>query len=314
MPWYLDIVSFVIVLVVFETFLTKKKTALFKRNYETKDGYQVNTKQLNEFYKYKTFSNYVENPIEKLSDSIESSKSGLSAFGYLVLTVLAYGVIGNGLSMLVGVPNEWVGYLVLVVAIFNEIKTYVPIEKELETWVGQLMIETPKEYSAYGRYVKNPIDVRETIQILEEEKRHLDIATTRRDEYALKRKEFGGRRYPKENLAHLENRVSKHSKEITVLVGKLKKNLLTDNPTGIVEEILHANQKPSLVSHTKRTPHHIEILQNISSNDGLPDNVRLEAQSLLDIHKEEELDEQKQREIDEALLDINTVKKVIGNT
>lgn len=314
MPWYLDIVSFVVVLIILETFLIKKKTALLKRNYETKDGYQVNTKQLNEFYKYKTFSHYIENPLEKMSNSIESSKSGLSAFGYLFLTVLAYSVIGNGLSLLLSVPNEWIGYLVLIIAIVNEIRTYIPLEKELETWVGQFMIETPKEYSAYGRYVKNPIDVKETIKILEEEKRQLDIATTRRDEYALKRKEFGGRRYPKENLAHLENRVSKHSKEITVLVGKLKKNLLTDNPTGIVEEILQTNQKPSLVSQIKQTPHHIEILQNISSNDGLPDNVRLEAQSLLDSHKEEELDEQKQREIDEALLDINTVKKVIGNT
>ena len=332
MPWYIDLLMI--------AFLCACGTAVLaiqmKDNREatllTKDGYPITIPQMIELEKKRTFNSHT---FAHLTSEVYTSKGDIF-FISGVIAILAYVTAGNLVEYFLPIQNLVVGILTLVLVmsifLYESQKSF----KKSVAFIAELSIESPEEFKQYGTYAKNPFDAKATMDELVKLEEKWEKAQTLRDNQERKLEEIVKEssskknewlQYQIETLENHEKQLRKLGSEMTIKAGLLSKNLLTDNPPKVIKDIIEAKQsvvksiteEPSMeepsevIIHPKKAvPHYIEVMKQIVLNPNLPKAVTDEAQALVDAYEINEENEERQREIDNALLEIQTVKRYIA--
>lgn len=309
MIWYYDLLLILGISIVSSIALSKRKPKIKKTMAETKDGYHVTVKEMVDLEEKRAFGE------ELLKAKLGTESDSESGEVILILFFLglfgAYVVIGNIIDHFLHIPNEVFGssfILAFFLALYQAEKAF--MQNGIQ-FIGELTIEAPGDMKQYGAYVKNPFDVHTTIAKMKEFEEKWEVQKTRRDKFALESVDDQSKRR-QERLEKLDKELESISKKITVQAGLLATNLMTDNPSDDIRAIIEANQKPDLARSTKSVPHYIGVMKEIALNVDMPDDVREEAQELVNAYETKEIDREKEKEINEARLEIETVKKHIA--
>lgn len=336
MLWYFDLLGMAVFCVIGTILLTLQKKEGREAVVMTKDGYPVTIPQMLELEKKRTFNN---NELEVLARNMFTSRGDFISIG-LIVSLLGYVIVGNILELLFPLFQNGVvgiGFMAFMLATFyfESEKSF----KESVVFIGKMSIESPEEFKHYGKYAKNPFDVHDTMRQLMKHEEDWEKTQTLRDNQKRKVEEIvkdstsnGSEwleyQYQKETLEHHEKHLHKLGGEMTLKAGLLSKNLLTDNPSKAIKSIVDAKvlaeqsaaeETPpessleeiseALLEPTKPVPHYIEVMKEIVLNPNLPKEVTDEAQALVDAYEKNEENQERQREIDNALLEIQTVKQ-----
>ena len=309
MIWYFDLLLMAVLSIVSLIVLVVKVPKTEKTMAETNDGYTVTVKQMVELEEKRALG---ENVLTKILSEFdgESAVELLMTLYFLGLFVF-YVCIGNLINHFGGIPNEIFGcsFVLLYFGILYKV-AQATMQSGVKL-IKELNIEAPIEMKQYGAYVKNPFDIYGTIKNMKEWEEKWEVKKTRRDKYLF---ESGDSPSDSrlEGLEKLDKELEFISKKITVQAGMLSTTLMTDNPSDDIRSIIEANQKPDLARATKSVPHYIGVMKEIALNTDMPDDVREEAQELVDAYETKEIDREKEKEINEARLEIETVKKHIA--
>lgn len=334
MPWYIDLLLMTSLCVVGTGLSVVSMKESLEAKLATKDGYLVTIPQIRELEEKRAFNAH---PFSHMSANLYTSK--VDIFGIsLLMALLGYAIVGNIVEHFLPVKNEVVGILTLLGMLWVFYSDILKSHKESVAFIGELAIESPEEFKQYGAFSKNPLDVQSTINELvrleekwERTQIHRDDQERQVEELVKENKgneiESEWLQHQRKNLAHLEDNLRHLSSEITVKAGLLSKNLLTDNPPKMIQELIEAKlsavqrtpEEPNeeelsteIIKEKKAVPHYIEVMKAIVLNLNLPESVRDEAQALVDAYEESEENQERQREIDNALLEIRTVKRFIA--
>lgn len=277
---------------------------------ETKDGYKVTVRQMLELEEKRALGNAILK--EKIGDTGNDSDlfdllMTLYAFGLFLFYIL----LGNLIDHYFPIPNELFGCAFVLAFFFIFYKVEQASMQAGVDFIKELSIEAPPEMKQYGAYVKNPFDIYGTMTKMKESEEKWERKKTRRDRFVLE----AGDNPSIQKLDELKKRdkeLELISKKITVQAGLLATNLMTDNPTDDIRAIIAENQKPDMARATKSVPHYIGVMKEIALNGDMPDDVREEAQALVNAYETKEVDREKEKEINEARLEIETVKKHIA--
>lgn len=320
MPWYIDVFILLTASVAGGMFFSRKFEKVKLQKMTTGDGYQVNLMQLLEMER-KSITRSSE--VNQLVSPIRYDKGDMIIMASFA-SFLMYVAVGNLVSVFFPIDNEWFGIGTLAFVFFLTHLDGIKAMKKANVFVQELRMEAPSEYKQYGGYAQNPIDMKKSLDELAElEDSWLNWKTKRDHAYRkVEDMEKNAQNYSmdwlkheKEDLEGVERRLRKIGSEIALKVGLLTENLVTDFPIGIVRDILKS--KPAPESETiqsappKIIPHYIEVMKEITLNPGLPEDVKQEAQALIDSYKKDEMNREQEAEIANALLEIQTVKKFL---
>lgn len=332
MPWYLDVLAMMILCALGTVGLALQMKENREETLLTKDGYPVTIHQIRELEKKRTFNSHA---FSSLSNNVFTSNGDVFGIS-LVMALLAYAFVGNIVEYFFTVENALTGILTLVgmlVVFYRDIQKSF---KESVVFIEGLSIESPGEFAQYGAYAKNPLDAQAVMKELVKLEEKWERTQTLRDDQERKVEELAKENEGNEsewlqlqqkNLAHLEGDLRNLSSEMTVKAGLLSKNLLTDNPPKLIQALIEAKQSAvqpakeasgeeelstEVIQEKKAVPHYIEVMKAIVLNLNLPEAVRDEAQALVVAYEESEENQERQREIDNALLEIQTVKRFIA--
>lgn len=306
MIWYYDLLLMLGLTIASLSVFLLKQPKPAKTMAETKDGYKVTVKQMLDLESKRALGEPV---LQRKVSGDDISELMLVMFGFGMF--VSYLMVGNIIDHFFPIPNEVFGcaFILVFFTLFHfGLKTNVQTGLN---FIKELTIEAPVELKQYGAYVKNPFDVHTTISKMKEAEEEWEVRKTRRDKNWLEWKEKptkGGSDW----LKKLDKDLEVVSKRITVQAGLLATSLMTDNPSDDIRSIIEANQKPDLARATKSVPHYIGVMKEIALNPDLPVDVRKEAQELVDTYQNKEVEREKQKVINEALLEIETVKKHIA--
>ncbi|WP_442637984.1 hypothetical protein [Rossellomorea marisflavi] len=309
MTWYFNVLAFVLISIVINAVLKKMEDKIEKERYETGDGYKVTFDQVKPFLEYQVDDGREE--FRVLYNFIRRDKSDFIVTA-LVSTFLVYGMI-ESIIWLIFHTSFYLSYIVLGLIIFAFVKNVANIKKEMSNEFKKLIIETPTEYAPFGKYVQNPFDIYVALKRLKKDTLELESATTTLNRFKFNREQHGGKRYPISRLKKYESDVNHLSGKVTVLIKSIQNDMVSDYPSSLIQDILNSNKLVLPIPEVEKAPPYLEVLRKISINDSLPDEVREEARTLIETHETQEVDEKKKAEIDEALVEIKTVKKILGS-
>lgn len=310
MIWYFDLLLIFGLSIASIIALVKAVPKTDKTVAKTKDGYSVTVKQMLELEEKRAFGESVlkRKLGEMASDTdIVELLMTLYAFGLFVFYIL----LGNLIDHFFPVPNELFACAFVLAFFFIFYKVEKASMQEGVDFIKELTIEAPPEMKQYGAYVKNPFDIYGTMTKMKESEEKWERKKTRRDRFVLEAGENPSIQ-KRDELKKLDKELEVISKKITVQAGLLATNLMTDNPSDDIRSIIEANQKPDLARATKSVPHYIGVMKEIALNVDMPDDVREEAQELVNAYETKEIDREKEKEINEARLEIETVRKHIA--
>lgn len=332
MPWYIDLVMMAILCTVGTVLSVVSMKESLEAKLLTKDGYKVTIPQIRELEKKRTFNAHT---FFHMSANLFTSKADIFGIS-LVMALLGYAIIGNIVEYFLPVENAIAGVLTMVFMLWMFYSDTRKSYKESASFIEQLSIESPEEFKQYGAFAKNPLDaqavMKELVKLEEEWERTQTLRDDQERKVAELEKENEGNesewlQLQRKNLAHLEDNLRHLSSNMTVKAGLLSKNLLTDNPPKGIQELIEAKQSvvqmtmeasseeelsTEVIQERKAVPHYIEVMKAIVLNLNLPEAVRDEAQALVVAYEESEENQERQREIDNALLEIQTVKRFIA--
>jgi hypothetical protein len=321
MPWYLDIILMIGLVIGCHIALTKDAKKRVAVPVKTKDGYSVGILEMQKIEQKRTLTG--NNKWRSIMGNLYlpgTTEDFMSIT--LFITGLSYVLVGNTLDYFFLIPNEVMGFLAIIGMFYWSYVAMKQCVSEASDFIGQLYIDAPSDFKQYGQYVKNPFDVFETLTELQVEEEEWEKMKTRRDIQGRELIELN-RKGDGERLEYLENQLTLIGKKVTLRAGLLTKNLLTDNPPAVIREIIEANQKlleplveselkePKSVEPKKNLPHYIEVMKEITLNPHLPSEVIQEAQDLIDAYESDEAKRKRQKVVDDALLEINTAKKYL---
>lgn len=336
MPWYIDLLVIVIACTTITITLVLWMKDSLEEVFLTKDGYPVTIPQLRVLEKKRTFHTH---EFTHMSEKLYTSKADIFGISF-VMALLVYAIVGNLVEYALPVENGVLGVLTVATMAWNFYSEISKSYKESAAFIKQLSIESPEEFTQYGAYAKNPLDAQSAMTELVKLEEEWERTQTLRDDQKRKVEELVKEnegtetewlQIQRKNLAHLEDDLRHLSSKITVKAGLLSTNLLTDNPPKLIQELIdekqlaeHRIQQESTAEESsseettevtptrKAIPHYIEVMKAIVLNLNLPEAVRAEAQGLVDAYEESEENLKQQREIDNALLEIQTVKRFIA--
>lgn len=339
MAWYFDIIALIALILGGHTLLIKDAKKRIAVPLTTKDGYRVSIAQMERIERNRTFPERASwgERLKDLTQSLYTSDNAGDNIPALIIgTGIVYVTIGNLLDFFLGVPNLLLGGLTAVVLMYSSFSTTKKSVSKIEDLIGLMSIEAPQDFKKYGKYAKNPFDVFSTITQLKKEeedwgkmetqrdnqKRELDIllnkSNNRTGEIEPESRLQRDIKRCQENLEWRESQLIDIGGDVLIEAGLLKNNLLTNQPSEAIQEIIDMNElsatSESPVVHKtveERVPHYIEVMKEIALNPKLPAEVTSEAKAIVDAYRENEVDQEQQKLIDDALLEINTVKKFL---
>lgn len=319
MPWYLDIILMIGLVIGCHIALTNDAKRRVAVPVKTKDGYIVEAQHMQKIEQKRTLTG--NNKLKGIMVNLYLPGTIEDFIGVMFfITGLSYVLVGNTLDYFFLIPNEVMGFLAIIGMFYWAFAVMKQGISETSDYVGQLYIEAPTDFKQYGQYVKNPFDVFDTLMQLKFEEEDWEKMKTLRDIQGRELIELN-RKGDGERLKYLENQLTQIGKKVTLQAGLLTKNLLTDNPPEVIREILEANRKLSepseqaelkTVEPKKNIPHYIGVMKEITLNLHLPSEVIQEAQDLIDAYESDEAKRKRQQVVDDALLEINTAKKYLA--
>lgn len=310
MIWYFDLLLFfgliIVCFVLYGVFLPKQE----KTKVRTMDGYEVTVKEMVVLEQKRSLHEAeLSKHLSGIADDSDALEPLMAMYGMGMLFV--YAILGTITNHYWGIPNELFGVaftLLFFTCCFLYDKDSMKSGVE---FIQKLSIEAPPEWKQYGAYAKNPFDVYNTVIKMREQEEKWEVHKTRIDEFRLKMSKKDEDN-DSEWLAKKERDLEIISKRITVHAGLLANSLMTDNPSAEVRAILEANQQPVVVPLKTLAPHYIEVMREISLNAALPEEVRKEAQELVDAYRNKDVEKMNEKMIADALLEIETVKRYIS--
>lgn len=309
MTWYYNLLAFVLISIVANVILKRMDKNIENTKYETSDGYIVTVDQLKPFLDYRAYGGRDEFELFykfiKRDDSFFLTLALLSSF-------LIYGGIETIIWLIFHV-NFYLAYIVLAFIILTFVRNALKVQKGISHEFKKLRIETPPEYAHFGKYAQNPFDMYEALEILKKDTLELELKTTTLNRFKLNREQHGSKRYPVSRLKHYEKGVNHLSGKVTVMIKSIQNDMVSDYPSSLIQDILNSNKLVLPIPEVEQAPPYLEVLRKISLNDSLPEEVRKEARNLIETHQNQEIDDKKKAEIEEALVEIKTVKKILGS-
>lgn len=310
MIWYFDLLLFLGVIiacfVLYGVFLPKQE----KTKVRTLDGYEVTLKEMVMLEQKRALHDAeLTKELSGITGDSDALEPLTLLYGLGMLVVYAF--IGSLFNHFLGIPNELFG-VAFTLFFFTCCFLYdkACIKRGVE-FVQKLSIEAPPEWKQYGAYAKNPFDVYNTLTKMTKEEEQWELLKTRLEDHRLKLS-VEDEAVESERLTKKEKELEIVSKRITVHAGLLANSLMTDNPSAEVRAILEANLQKVVVPLKTLSPHYIEVMKEITLNIALPEDVRKQAQELVDAYSNKEVEREKEKMIADALLEIETVKKHIS--
>lgn len=310
MIWYFDLLLFFGVIiacfVLYGVFLPKQE----KTKVRTLDGYEVTLKEMVILEQKRALHDAeLTKELSGITGDSDALEPLMFLYGLGMLVVYAF--IGSLFNHFLGIPNELFG-VAFTLFFFTCCFLYdkACIKRGVE-FVQKLSIEAPPEWKQYGAYAKNPFDVYNTLTKMTKEEETWELLKTRLEERRLKLS-VEDEAVESEWLTKKEKELEIVSKRITVHAGLLANSLMTDNPSAEVRAILEANLQKVVVPLKTLSPHYIDVMKEITLNIALPEDVRKQAQELVDAYSNKEVEREKEKMIADALLEIETVKKHIS--
>lgn len=319
MPWYWDIILIGALSVVSSILFANYSKKLAERPLITKDGYTVMVNQLVEIEKKSTFN---RREFRNLYTS-SFTHFGEACVVVLLSSLLIYATMGNLIGWLTPVTNESIGVMFIALSFLMFIHDNRKSKRLLTTYVSNMKMEAPEEFKEYGRYAKNPFDVKDAMRKIAELEEEWDKTKTHRDDQQRKISEYqkNGQSTEwlqtlQEGLEHLNHSLTRTGSEITMQVGLISENLLTDTPSRLLMEIIQDKQAEEqsgkdegLNLSSKNVPHYIAVMKEIASNHHLPEDIRARAERVIDTHLKKEVEKEKESEIKKSLIEIETVER-----
>lgn len=319
MPWYLDLVAVGLMAVAGIGYMQVYYRWLMKSTPMTKDGYKVQFSRL--------MLLEAEWKLEKKGEEENLNLMALQVGGYkfdssMVLKLLIYyGIASLAEYWLGGFLNALAltsGYAIatLGMAHYHMRKNY----QMALVHISQLPIAAPAEFRQYGLYAWNPFDLKSALEKLESLNIRKNYLTSKVQNIQRHSKIHRfGRTSPGEEteIGSMVEETDSIARHIEALTTCIKEELLTNDDFLIAEagnkpKQLEKNVEGAPVSpepEESGSPHHIEVMKGIASNPNLPAEVAERAEKLVKKHDAQEAERQRQKEIADALISIETVEK-----
>jgi len=312
---------------IFSVFLhayLRRKTLLVSQ-----DGMYMN---INE---YRDFTSYKDRP-EHLGFI---SRAFIRGIGVVCAT-------SGGMIPIIFVNNPGIGSLVsssLIASflLFGMAKINYSEYGEHET-MKDVFLHTPKKFINKGKYITKPLIFREFLyelemkkakiqeknRLIEKKEQKLEKATVEGNEKKMKKHTSSLEKLGKE-LKQMENEVNSILDKIESCVSDrptpamykiLKRNATLGKDLAPTSTILKTDQAVDFLNVLKvsedevpKQRYHIEVLENIKQNENLPEEIRKEAEEILELHRLQEDVEKKEETFKDVELDLKVARNIVEN-
>lgn len=304
----------VVVFIVYYKFQIHAEKKTYQLKFESEDGYVMTFKQLIRVsHEAKRFA---ENATLTRVDAVFLSVMFLPyMLGYTI-----FFAIGFGVEKLWGIPAIWMNHayapIILTFLIYESIKGKKPNLEELNGIAKTIRFTSPEKFSHLGKYISNQNEFDNLTSRLKKKetevkkaKEYLELLEMESENVSVKLIDEKRRKNTEDKLK-TKIRLKKKNEEILLTLKQIE-HVLTDEIPELYADILNQKKEKTVITNGKFVPHHIHVLMEISKDTDLPEEMRRDAEESLQLYVSKQLEEAKEKALEDVQLDLTIAKKMM---